>query len=235
MQRKNAILLAASDHFGRFGFRGASLRDIARDAGVSLTLLNHHFGCKNALLSAAVAAHRPMLQERVAALRRLTVPGAPPFMPRDLVRAWIAIGFETAALPEGLQFLRMLARVFDDPMEDGVAMERGPIDDAATAFIDALQQCYPAASPHAAASAWLCVSTSMTKMLVGRDRIVRLAGAAQPRPPAMDQAWLERFLVAGIEAALGSPEVDAGAETGTDMAEQPATSPSLRDFAPADS
>ena len=50
MLRKQAILLAATEHFGRFGFRGASLRDIARSAGVSLTLLNHHFGSKAQLL-----------------------------------------------------------------------------------------------------------------------------------------------------------------------------------------
>ena len=212
-QRKDAILLAASDHFGRFGFRGASLRDIARDAGVSLTLLNHHFGCKSALLSAVVAAHRPMLQERVAVLRRLTNAGSGGFTPRDLVRAWIGIGFETAALPEGLQFLRLLARVIDDPSEDGVESLRDPLDEAALVFIDALQQCCPGASRHAAASACLCVSAALSKLLVSGGRLARIAGAGQPRSADAEQAWLERFLVAGIDAALGTPEVDADAKT----------------------
>ena len=235
MQRKDAILQAAGDHFGRFGFRGASLREIARDAGVSLTLLNHHFGCKSELLSAVVAAHRPMLQERVAALRRLTALDADPFTPRDLVRAWIAVGFETAALAEGVQFLRVLARVIDDPMETGVALEHALIDEAAMVFIDALQRCYPDASRHAVASAWLCVSASLTKMLVSGGRIARLAGARQSRPPAMDQAWLESFLVAGIEAALSLPEADAGAQAGVDLADESAAPPSTMDFARTDS
>lgn len=215
MQRKDAILNAASDHFGRFGFRGASLRDIARDAGVSLPLLNHHFGCKSALLSAVVAANRPMLQQRVAVLERLTSAGAGGFAPRDLVRAWIGIGFETAALPEGLQFLRLLARVIDDPSEDGVEGVRNQLDEAALVFIDALQQCYPEASRHAAASTYLCVSASLLKILVGGRRMLRIAGADQAQPPSVDLARLERFLVAGIDAALGTRERDAGMETET--------------------
>src|ERR1700712_2475040 len=68
MQRKSAILLAANQHFAHYGFRGASLRDIARDAGVSLTLLNHHFGSKFQLLSAVIDSHREMLDERASAL-----------------------------------------------------------------------------------------------------------------------------------------------------------------------
>ena len=77
MQRKSAILVAANHHFAHYGFRGASLRDIARDAGVSLTLLNHHFGSKFQLLAAVIENRRPMLEERSTGLIALMETGAP--------------------------------------------------------------------------------------------------------------------------------------------------------------
>lgn len=90
MQRKNAILISAGDHFGRFGFRGSSLRDIARDAGVSLTLVNHHFGSKAHLLSATIIAQREILQQRDIALRRVTMWGPGTFTLQQIVEAFRA-------------------------------------------------------------------------------------------------------------------------------------------------
>lgn len=217
MQRKDAILLAASDHFGRFGFRGASLRHIARDASVSLTLLNHHFGSKGDMLMAVVDRHRPILDQRVVVLRRLTAGGIGTFTPHDLVQAWIRIDSEAATQPEGQLFLRLLARVIDDPAEDGLPIARDGLDPAALAFVDALQTCYPQASRHAVASAYLWVSASLSKFLTGTRQVLRLADAdradlddradlvGRAGEPAYDddQARLARFLVAGIDASLG--------------------------------
>jgi len=203
MQRKNAILNAANHHFAHHGFRGASLRDIARDAQVSLTLLNHHFGSKFQLLSAVIDAHRAMLDERASALIALMRARPGRFTVRDLVQVWIRIAFEAAAQPEGEQFLRLMARVLDDSSEEGAQVVREKLDDAALVFIDALQQCYPGATRYAAASAYLYVSASLLKFLVGSKRVFRLAQAGAPADPrGEDQARLTRFLVAGIEAAL---------------------------------
>jgi AcrR family transcriptional regulator len=203
MQRKNAILVAANHHFAHHGFRGASLRDIAREAQVSLTLLNHHFGSKYQLLSAVIDNHRAMLDERASALLALmnTRPGK--FTVRDLVQIWIRIGFDTAAEPDGEAFLRLMARVIDDPAEEAAQVVREKLDDAALVFIDALQQCYPKASRYAAASAYIYVSASLLKFLVGSKRLFRMAQAGTPADPvAEDQERLTRFLVAGVEAAL---------------------------------
>ncbi len=228
MQRKNAILIAANHHFAHHGFRGASLRDIARDAQVSLTLLNHHFGSKYQLLSAVIDSHRTMLDARAAATLQLVTAGQGRFTLRDLVQVWIRIGFETAAEPDGETFLRLMARVIDDPSEEAAQVVREKLDDAALVFIDALQLCYPWASRYAAASAYLYVSASLLKFLVGSKRLFRLAQAAPPVDPTSDdQDRLTRFLVAGIEAALRSrgdedtpPTPGAGAN-GADGAARP--------------
>jgi AcrR family transcriptional regulator len=203
MQRKNAILFAANHHFAHHGFRGASLRDIARDAEVSLTLLNHHFGSKFQLLSAVIDSHRAMLDERASALLALTAAGRGKFTVRELVQVWIRIGFETAVEADGEVFLRLMARVIDDPSEEAAQVVREKLDDAALVFIDALQQCYPAATRYAATSAYIYVSASLLKFLVSSKRMFRLAQAGAPADPAgEDQRRLTRFLVAGIEAAM---------------------------------
>jgi len=210
LQRKNAILQSASDHFGRYGFRGASLRDIARDAGVSLTLLNHHFGGKAALLSAVLSTHQAMLEERVRLVRRVCSGGPGSFTALELVRAWTRLAFETAATPDGQRFLRLLARVIDDPAEDDVVVLRERLDEARLAFVDALQQCYPNATRRAATMAALCVGASLLKVLVAGERVWAVAGAERPGPGDADERLLERFLVGALDTALGSkPEPDA--------------------------
>jgi AcrR family transcriptional regulator len=215
MQRKHAILRAASALFGLHGYRGTNLREIARDAGVSLTLLNHHFGCKSDVLASVIDAHRAVLDDYIAALRRVTSAGRGHWTPLDLVQAWVRIGFECAAGTDGELFLRVVARLLDDPSEPAGEVVRERLDEAAQAFIEALQTCYPHAPRYAIASAHLWVSASLLRFLTGGDRLLRLARAdATSRDLANDPDRLTRFLVAGIDAALAAVPrrltIDAG-------------------------
>ena len=113
--------------------------------------------------------------------------------------------------PDGENFLRLMARVIDDSSEEAAQVVREKLDDAALVFIDALQICYPNASRYAAASAYIYVSASLLKFLVGSKRLFRLAQAASPADTSSDDRdRLTRFLVAGIEAAL-HPHADGTA------------------------
>src|SRR5512139_3079821 len=49
-----AILQSALDHFGKVGFEGASLRDIAADAGVNHAMIRHIYGTKQELWRQAI-------------------------------------------------------------------------------------------------------------------------------------------------------------------------------------
>lgn len=208
MQRKSAILIAAHHHFAHHGFRGASLRDIARDAQVSLTLLNHHFGSKQQLLGAVIECHRARLREWTRALEAMHAAPAGTVTVRELVQASVRIGFETAADDNGEEFLLLLARITDDPSELAMHDVLETLDDAARLFMDTLQKCYPGATRHAAASAYVCASGALLRFLVGSGRLSRL-GASAPSldRSAENQARLTSFLVSGIEAALQSPSV----------------------------
>jgi AcrR family transcriptional regulator len=176
MQRKSAILLAANAHFAHHGFRGASLRDIARDAGVSLTLLNHHFGSKYQLLGAVIDAHSKVLEDRTRIMNGL-MDAANGFTVQDMVVAWVRLGFETAALPDGEIFLRLVSRVIDDPEEEAVQIVREKLDDGAMLFVDALLRCHPQATRYTAACAYLWFNASLLKFLIGSRRLLRLARA----------------------------------------------------------
>ncbi|MDN4472902.1 TetR/AcrR family transcriptional regulator [Demequina zhanjiangensis] len=54
---KQAIVERAADAFAEKGFYGASLRSIAREAGIDHSTLIHHFGNKTALLLAVIEWH----------------------------------------------------------------------------------------------------------------------------------------------------------------------------------
>jgi TetR/AcrR family transcriptional regulator len=56
VETRERVLAAAQTEFGRIGFDGARLEDIARAAGISRPSLLYHFGSKEALYAAAVTA-----------------------------------------------------------------------------------------------------------------------------------------------------------------------------------
>ncbi|PFG18619.1 TetR/AcrR family transcriptional regulator [Serinibacter salmoneus] len=64
--RRRLILNTAVDVFGEQGFRGSSLREIARRVGISEAGLLHHFGSKAALLSATIEERDRRDRERRA-------------------------------------------------------------------------------------------------------------------------------------------------------------------------
>jgi AcrR family transcriptional regulator len=53
-ERRQQIVRVAADHFARLGVAGASMSEIAKDAGVTRALLYHYFTGKEALLDAVL-------------------------------------------------------------------------------------------------------------------------------------------------------------------------------------
>ncbi|MCK8678761.1 TetR/AcrR family transcriptional regulator [Streptomyces lichenis] len=49
---RSALMAAAAQRFGAYGYEGTNLRDIARDAGVDAALVYRYFGSKDALFAA---------------------------------------------------------------------------------------------------------------------------------------------------------------------------------------
>jgi len=66
-QRRAVILAAAEETFGRAGYHGASLDDVAHAAGVSKALIYEHFTSKRELHGSLLDAHAAAIFDRVEA------------------------------------------------------------------------------------------------------------------------------------------------------------------------
>ncbi|MHA7132460.1 TetR/AcrR family transcriptional regulator [Oerskovia turbata] len=76
---KQSIVARAAEAFAQKGFYGASLRGIAREAGIDHSTLLHHFGTKTALLLAVIDWHDAQ--------------HAPPAMPTEITPEALVDGF----------------------------------------------------------------------------------------------------------------------------------------------
>lgn len=83
-----AILNAALEAFGTKGFNGASMRDVARGAGTSLSNLYNYFGSKSALLAEVLRHANDELAARLRAAVTDAGDDAAPRM-REAVRAYV--------------------------------------------------------------------------------------------------------------------------------------------------
>jgi AcrR family transcriptional regulator len=224
MDRKTAILRSANEHFASHGFRGASLRDIARDAQVSLTLLNHHFGSKLDLLRAVIEAHRWVIDDPVAADREMVHPGAPPPSMEALIGAWLDVIQRAAGDRDGRYFLRLLARMVDDPQAEASALVRDSIEDYAQVVMDAVCTAYPGTTRRQAALAYLCVTTTMLKCVTAGERLVQLEALGMPVEAALAGAAPAEGIEGtdgGSPAALPGPADDTSSETAAAAAAPP--------------
>lgn len=72
---REAILHKAFEAFARQGFEGVSLRQLAKECGVSDSLLTHHFGSKQELwLEAADSVFQPLYQRLIQTLDSVEAP-----------------------------------------------------------------------------------------------------------------------------------------------------------------
>jgi AcrR family transcriptional regulator len=73
--QKDKILRAALDYFGQQGFNAASMRELAREVGMSQPGLLHHFGTKTDLLIAVIDERDAISEEEVS--KRVEATGSP--------------------------------------------------------------------------------------------------------------------------------------------------------------
>lgn len=93
-ETKARVLSAAIELFGRYGEEGASVRQVARAADVSLSTVMHHFGNKEGLYQACLDA----IYTKMAAIRDdfgevLTKSSSPREILRDISRTALEFGF----------------------------------------------------------------------------------------------------------------------------------------------
>ncbi|WP_189219286.1 MULTISPECIES: TetR/AcrR family transcriptional regulator [Streptomyces] len=119
---RSALLAAARQRFGKYGYDGTSIRDIARDAGVDAALVYRYFGSKEALfdaVSSRTAMFEPLLET-----------------PLDEVAAWVC-DFVTSGPPDEEIPHPVLAVLRSPSREEGLRRFR---DEVAQVFSDRFAQ-----------------------------------------------------------------------------------------------
>ena len=121
--RKADILAAAARAFAETGFRGASLRYIASEADVSLTLLNHYFGSKASLLQAVIDNHHAICKDRMVALRAIVIGDDGPIPMATFVAEWVRYEYDLYTSPQGEHYLVLMLKLANEAEID-VAIQR---------------------------------------------------------------------------------------------------------------
>ncbi|WES63080.1 helix-turn-helix domain containing protein [Microbacter sp. GSS18] len=109
---KRAIVARAAEAFAQHGFYGASLRSIAREAGIDHSTLLHHFGNKTALLLAVLHWHDeqnvpPDSPDLSAVADELT--------PEQLIEGFVSTARRNAENPGLVQLLSILTAEAGSP------------------------------------------------------------------------------------------------------------------------
>jgi AcrR family transcriptional regulator len=210
-----AILDAAERVFALYGFDGASMRQIATEAGVAQALLHYHFGTKEKLFEAVFADRSGAINaERAARLDRLFGPdgqGRPCL--EDLIEALFRPTVEFGHGQRGNDFARILAAAANADDERSRSLVATHYDRIAQRFISAFRRVVPSLSPADAAWSYMFAIGVGITMMAPTGRAGRLSGGAcdDGHVDAI-MARLVPFVTAGIRALTAGerrqPEIE---------------------------
>ncbi|SLN67890.1 putative HTH-type transcriptional regulator TtgW [Falsiruegeria litorea R37] len=197
LQTKARILDAAEQVFAARGFDGASIRDIAAEAGVQVGLVHHHGGGKEELFHQTVARRADELSRiRLEALDAARAGGV---LTLSAVLDCFIRPYVTLARTGGPQWMaygRLVAHVSVDPRWRAIAAEC--FDPTAGQFIDEIARLYPQADRQSIAAGQVYSVSAMLAFLNTGWRIEALSpGAVEAR---VDQ--LVDYCAAGIEVMV---------------------------------
>ena len=196
--RRSRILRSATRTFAASGFKGASLRDIASDAEVSLTLVDHHFGSKEQLLEAVVANHHELCKQRMVGLRTALMIDGHAASLAQLARTWTCHEFELLRGEGGTDYLRLLMKLMND---DHVALGlRQTLDCSEPVVLHGLTLAMPTATREERGRAFRLARGAMHAALIECSTALESGGTEEL---AAEVASVADFVYAGLAASLG--------------------------------
>jgi AcrR family transcriptional regulator len=202
LETRARILDAAERLFAERGFEGASLRDMAKDAGVHLAQVNFHGGSKEELFFTVVARRAGELSGlRVQALERLKAKGQPTI--RGILESFMHPYLDKAARggPQWLAYARLIAHVSADSRWRNIS--EACFDPVAMAFAAEIVALHPGADRRRIAAALVFSVSAMLSLTTSHWRIDALAGRGEAEPdiPGMETCLVD-FCEAGIRTVL---------------------------------
>ncbi len=195
--RRTRLLASAARAFTASGFKAASLRDIAADAGVSLTLVDHHFGSKEQLLLAVVARHHDACKQRMAGFRTALQRAHQPPSLAGVATAWVQHEFELYASDAGREYLLFLIKLMaDQTVGSGI---RQTLDCSEPVVVHALAQVAPRATAAERRRAFIVARGALHAAMLDCAMAME-AGVGEEVTTAI--AFCTSFVMAGLGATL---------------------------------
>ncbi|MFD2081788.1 DNA-binding transcriptional regulator, AcrR family [Actinopolymorpha cephalotaxi] len=160
---------AAMRHFGEYGFERATIRGIAETAGVSLGLVRHHFGSKQALREACDAHLAQVIHRLSDQVRAGAEPEGGSYVAAARIAGAAYQAYLARALVEG-----GAAPVFDEMVELGTRWHTD---------LDQARTDQPSASPRVRAAVHTAMALSLTVL---HEHVSRAIGVDVQSPEGDD-------------------------------------------------
>lgn len=199
LETKARILDAAERVFAERGFDGASIRDIASEAGTQVGLVHHHGGGKDELFHQTVARRAQDLAERrMQALEARRTQG--PLSVEAIVTCFFAPYLERARNggAQWLAYARLVAWVSADPRWRPIAAEC--FDPTARHFVKEIAALFPDTDPRGAAAGFVYSVAALLAHLTSAWRIGALSDGDEAVEKELET--LVAFATAGIRATI---------------------------------
>ncbi|MCD9146295.1 TetR/AcrR family transcriptional regulator [Pseudophaeobacter flagellatus] len=179
---RDRIFDAAEQLFADRGFEGASIRDIARAAGVQGALVSHHGGSKEALFATVVARRAEELStlrlQALAAAKAQAQSDAESALPlRQVLHCFLA-PFIHQTLHGGANWSaygRLIAHVSSNPRWQQIAQRC--FDPTARVFLEEIAKALPEADTQKISACFVFMVSAMLSLCTSRWRIVGLSQA----------------------------------------------------------
>lgn len=191
---RTRVLDAAEKLFAERGFDGATIRDIAAEAGEPVGTVHHHGGGKAALLHRVVARRAETLSRiRLEALARLRAENALDLEPvlAAFLRPLLVLAREE---PRWRHYARLVAYVSADDRWRSISAEC--FDPTAEVFLSQITALLPGTSRQAAAEGFVFSVSAMLALLTSQARMQALGGGTVDEERQV--AHLVRFCAAGL-------------------------------------
>ncbi|MZR11995.1 TetR family transcriptional regulator [Maritimibacter sp. DP07] len=193
---RKRVFDAAEKVFAARGFDGATIRDIAAEAGEPVGTIHHHGGGKEALFHRTVARRAtPLSEARLKALGVLKRENQVTL--ETLLDAFMRPIFELSDTDPGWRaYARLVAFVSADDRWREISAEC--FDPTAELFLAELGALLPETPRPALAEGFVFSVSAMLALLTSQGRIAALGGGAAPDKEQLDH--LLRFSAAGLKA-----------------------------------
>jgi AcrR family transcriptional regulator len=179
--KKTAILNAAEELFAMHGLNGASMRNIASQADVDVSLITYHFKTKDKLFAAVIERRTSVFNREqnfyLEECERRAAPGAPSV--EDVVDAFCYVFLKRAIAGDKhwRYFFHLFTRLSNDPGRGAEIMSKY-FDPIATRTINALQSAMPDCDAESIQWGFQFLSGALSTALVNTGSITRLSGGS---------------------------------------------------------